>query len=318
MLGLVIVLVLSAVGLPAMAQTEVVDTSATITGAGAPPVIEAKWESVAAANEDSSQPGIQIYPNPAPDTTEICVYAVVSDPHGIADITAAYGDVYHPDGSLKVQVHLAMETDAAVIQSAINYAYATGQIDAATMDNLEYLIEKHLATLWWGCFLYEVHQPAGTYTVNAWAVDQSGGQSQPLINEFEMYSIVVLDIDFAAVNYGAILPTSDKWVGGDDTFSQGDGRPTVWNRGNDPAKLYVNSTQMTGATYHKVIEQFDVELKGQQEVYFAGQQVELAGPLCPCTPIQIDFSVHAPAGTPADTYTGQMTIQIAHSDLPCP
>lgn len=309
-LGLVVALALSAVAMPAMAQQEVT-TSAQITGSGAPPVVEAKWE--LSANDDPTLPGIQIWPNPAPDTTEICIFAVVSDPHGISDITATYGDVYHPDGSLKVQVHMGLETDPATIQSAIDAAYATGQIDLAMKDHLEYLIEKHLGVLWWGCFLYEVHQMSGLYSVEVWSVDQSGAQSVPLVNNFEVYSIVVLAIDFDHVNYGYILPTTDKWVGGDDNFNPGDGRPTVWNRGNDPAMLRVHSTQMTGGTYGKVIEQFDVELLDQQEVYFASQWVDLWGPLIPCNPVQIDFSIHAPAGTPADIYTGLMHIEIAHA-----
>lgn len=310
MLGLVVALVLSAAVLPALAQTQVT-TSATITGSGAPPVIEAKWE--LSPNDDAGLPGIQIWPNPAPAFTDICIFAVVSDPHGIADVTATYGDVYHPDGSLKVQVHMAREADPAAIQNAIDAAAATGQIDSATKANLEYLIQKHLAELWWGCFVYEVHQPAGIYDVNVWAVDQAGAQSQPLVNQFEVFSIVVLDLDFTHVNYGAILPTSVKWVGGDDFFVDGDGRPTVWNRGNDPAMLRVRSSSMVGATYGKLIEAFDVELLGQQEVYVAGQWVDLFGPLIPCNPVQIDFSVHAPSGTPADTYNGTMTIQIGHA-----
>jgi hypothetical protein len=310
MLGVVLMLVLAAAGLPAMAQPPVqqVTTSAQITGLGGPPLVEAKWE--LSPNDDPLTPGIQIWPNHGPATTPVCVFAVVSDPHGVADITAAYADVYHPDGTFKLQIHMVVETDPVAIQNAIDAAYDTQQIDAAEKAYLEYLIEKHLGILWWGCFDYDVHQMAGVYSVEAWAVDQSGTQSAPLVNTFEVMPFVVLDIDFDNVDYGAILPTTDKWVGGDDVFSPGDGKPTVWNRGNADAKLRVHSSSMVGATYGKLIEQFDVELLLQQEVYYASQWVELAGPLVPCNPKQIDFSIHAPAGTPADTYSGVLDIEI--------
>jgi len=312
LLALALALVLTAVALPALAQEEVT-TSAVITGEGSPPRVKAKWE--LSPNDDPAVPGIQIIPNPAPNETAICVYAVVEDPNGIEDITAVYADVYHPDGSLKVQVHMVMVSDAEAM-AAIEAAMVTGQIDAVQAAELLWELEKRLATMWKGCFSYEVHQPAGVYTVAVWAVDQQGAQSEHLVNTFDVLSIVVLAIDFDSVDYGPILPSKVKWVGGDDVFQPGDGRPTVWNLGNDPAMLRLHSTQMVGVDKGKIIGDFDVQLFDQHELYVASQWVDLAGPLEPCTPTQIDFSIHAPDGTPADTYTGLMHLAIAHAPAP--
>lgn len=309
-LGLVVLLALAGVVLPALAQEEVT-TSAVITGEGSPPRVKAKWE--LSDNDDRSVPRLNVWPNPAPEMTEICVYAVVDDPNGIEDITAVYADVYHPDGSLKIQVHMEMVTDPAEIEWAKQEAIASQQITPEEAEELDWELEKYLATMWKGCFYYEVHQPAGEYTVDAWAVDQHGAQSPHFFNAFGVYSIVVLAIDFDHVDYGPILPSKVKWVGGDDTFSDGDGRPTVWNRGNDPAMLRVHSTEMVGMVQGKLIEEFDVELLGQHETYVASQWVDLWGPLMPCTPTQIDFSIHAPLGTPADTYLGLLHLAIDHA-----
>jgi hypothetical protein len=316
-LVMVMLLVLTAAGLPAVGQGPAqVTTGAQITGGGTPPEVWAKWE---LSDNDTSAPGIAIVPNPAVDPldptsgpTEICIYAVVYDPNGIQDITAVFGDVYHPDGSMKVQVHMGLETDDAVIQNAINEAVATGQMTPSEASSYITDIGKNMLQLWWGCFDYHVHQPSGTYTVDAWAVDAFGSQSVHVLNTFEVISIVVLALDFDTVDYGPILPLSWKWVGGNDVFSPGDGRATVWNRGNDPAMLSVHSSAMTGASQGKLIEEFDVELLGQQEVYFASEWVDLFGPLMPCTPVQIDFSIHAPVGTPADSYSGVLDIRIGH------
>ena len=316
LLVVALALVLTGVALPALAQDEVT-TEAVITGEGSPPRVKAKWE--LSPNDCPVEPGINIWPNPAPDLTEICVFAVVDDPNGIDDITAVYADVYHPDGTLKVQIHMEMVTDPAVIEEAKQLAVDSGQITPEEAEELDWEIEKRLATMWCACFDYDVHlQPAGVYTVAAWAVDQHGAQSEHFWNDFEVFSIVVLAIDFETVDYGPILPSKVKWVGGDDVFAPGDGRPTVWNRGNDPAMLHVHSTPMVGVEKGKIIEEFDVELLGQQEVYWASQWVDLFGPLCPCTPTQIDFSVHAPTGSPADIYAGTMTLEIDHTDLLCP
>ncbi|MCL5025402.1 MAG: hypothetical protein M1531_02760 [Chloroflexi bacterium] len=40
---------------------------------------------------------------------------------------------------------------------------------------------KNQAQLWWGCFQYEVHQPAGDYRVSEWAIDRDSAPSVPVV-----------------------------------------------------------------------------------------------------------------------------------------
>ncbi len=292
----------------------VLNTKAKVTPGSHPPVIEALFE---LAGTNTTQPDDRNFtPSPAPKLSQICTYAVISDPAGTEDITGAYADVRHPDGSLKIQIHQEKMIDGYATQTAlINSARQLGQITRARADELLWMLdpEKNQATFWWGCFDYEVHQPAGTYSVSEWAVDRGSGRSTELVNNIRIAPIVSLSIDFNIVDWGIVAAGVKKVVAGDDTFSLNDGKPTVWNQGNVNAKLTISNTVMTGAEFGKAMDQFDAQLLDQRVNYTAGQVVTLDGPLEPCTPEQIEFSLQPPVDLAPDTYTGKLFIRI----MPC-
>ncbi|MCL4533558.1 MAG: hypothetical protein M1370_00135 [Bacteroidetes bacterium] len=313
---LLIVLTMLMSVLPAAADGDpTVPTKAVVGQGNTPPKIEAKWE---LAGQNTTWLGVdngkQVFlPSPAPALSTICVYAVVSDPAGVGDITAAYADVYHPNnGSLKVQIHQVLLSDFAQVTNLVNRAVATEQISSTLASQLLWMLDptKNQAQLWWGCFQYEVHQPAGDYRVSEWAIDRGSARSIPLDNFFEIVPFSTLAIDFSAVDFGTIVAGQKKVVAGDDVFLQDDGKPTVWNKGNAGAGMTVVNTPMTGTQFGKVITNFDVQLFDQYVEYTARQVVTLVGPLMPCTPVQIEFSVLPPIDLAPDTYLGQIKLTI--------
>jgi hypothetical protein len=304
---------------PALAQTDVV-TKAQITGAGGEPVVLAKWEG---PDDDANKDGVQIVPNPAGPLpgqggdTDVYVYAVVTDPNGINDIADVFAEIYHPDGTYKLQIHLKPVPCDQALQM-FRAARAAGLIfpcnNGFTLDEMEWMLDcqKMQAQLWYGKWVYKIHQPDGLYGTVVTAVDTDGGTNSCANSVTEIISIVQLGLDFTEVDWGQIKPSVAKWVAGDDNFVPGDGKPTVWNQGNNLASLKVHNDPLVGANFGKQIIDFDVKLLGQTEHYQASQWVKLVGPLVPCHPVQIEFSVHAPFGLPKDDYQGLISIEIIH------
>jgi len=158
-------------------------------------------------------------------------------------------------------------------------------------------------------------QPSGNYTVEAIAVDQ-GGKAGILENLFFYTSIIALRCDFERINWGSVNVNQWNVLYGDEDMLT-PSKPTVHNIGNDDAKIELHFTEMTGDNYGKKIIDFDASMLGGHIELVACTPMVIADDagaiiLPPCTPTQIDFSVHPPTGTPEDTYRGQMTITIMH------
>ena len=285
--------------------------------------------------------GTQIEPVPG-DGRLVKFYVVVGDPNGIQDVAAVYVKGYHPDGSFKFQLDAIEPTwtvipysgmvdldgdcsgDTAVpvaldmldAQSRITYGYDPVRGNMMTLETLKYDLDHGKQ------FLVEIVgemdycQPAGVYRVEAIVVDQ-GGTSGTLENYFEYLSIVALTCDFANITWGNV--NVNQWnILYDDEDLGTPTKPTVKNIGNDPAMIELQFTDMLGANFQKKISDFDALMLGGYIELVAGVPniiADAAGVpilLPPCTPTQIDFSVHPPVGTPEDTYTGDMTITILH------
>jgi hypothetical protein len=184
----------------------------------------------------------------------------------------------------------------------------------------------------------DYHQPSCDYTVEAMATDIGSDTGAILSNTFFYMSIVALRIDFEAtgISFDTVNPCQWNYRLGDADMGT-PLRPTVQNIGNDPAMLELHATAMVGDTHGKTIEEFDAEMdclnpdtgaivqEGRIEFSACTPTVitEIGDPtipvlLRPCTPTQIDFSVHPPMGTLEDTYRGQMTIKILHFVSPLP
>ena len=314
------------------------DTGAVVGGSGSAPYVCAKWETP----DHDPATGTQIEPV-AGDMRTVKFYVVMGDPNGVPDLSAAYIKVWHPDGTFKFQLDairaqgwtqipysgmidmdgdcvgetpVPIALDELEMQGRITYGYDPVREEMMDLAKLKYDLEegKQLLVELIGEIHY--HQPSGDYRVEAIAVDQ-GGKSGTLENYFFYISIVALRCDFGTINWGTV--NVDQWniLYGDEDLDTPT-KPTVQNIGNDPAQIELHFTEMIGDEYQKLIKDFDAMLLGGHTEFVACTPKVIAHDtgehvlLPPCTPTQIDFSVHPPSGTPEDTYRGQMTITIQH------
>jgi len=315
-----------------------VDTDAVVGGAGSAPYVCAKFETP----DHSVDLGTQIEPV-AGGTRIVKFYVVVGDPNGVNDISAVYIKVYHPDGSFKFQLD-AIRTigwtvipytgmidmdgdcvgettvpaalDILEVEKRITYGFDPVRGVTMTLDMLKYDLDHGKQLLVELVGEMDYHQPSGDYRVEAIAVDQ-GGKSGILENFFFYISIVALRCDFGKISWGNVNVAQWNVLYGDEDLGTPT-KPTIQNIGNDPAKIVLHFTEMTGANFGKKIIDFDASmLGGHIELVACTPKViaDITGApvmLPPCTPTQIDFSVHPPSGTPEDTYRGRMTITIEH------
>ena len=307
-------------------------------GGGNSPYVCAKFET---PDDYPDDPGTQIDPI-AGDQRMVKFYVVIGDSNGVGDLSAAYVKVYHPDGSFKFQLD-AIKPDWTIIpydgmidmdgdcegdtpvpvalddleaQGRITYGFDPVRGTTMDLDMLKYDIEHGKQLLVELVGYMDYCQPSGDYRVEAIAVDQVG-KAGTLENYFFYTSIVALRCDFERISWGNVNVSKWNVLYGDEDMNTPT-KPTVHNIGNDPAQIELHFTEMTGQNFGKTIEQFDatmldgyIELAACESMVItdeAGEPVELS----PCTPTQIDFSVHPPSGTPEDTYTGTMTITIQH------
>jgi len=174
------------------------------------------------------------------------------------------------------------------------------------------------------------HQPAGDYKVVGTA--QSLYNISHITNYFDVLSIVGLVKDFAKIDWGNIVPLAPQYLRGDfniafDTDGKPivDGRPTVYNTGNNNMYVGVSYSQMTGTLVgnNKVIDIFDAQLqaKGNDGIVRLKEKPEWQTtasapypvkcfnkvPIGSNQPGQIDFSIH-PDVPPPDNYAGKAWI----------
>lgn len=312
-----------------------IETEAVVGGSGNSPYVCAKFETP----DHSEDVGTQIEPV-AGGQRVVKFYVVVGDSNGVDDLSAAYIKVYHPDGEFKFQLDairpdwtlipydgmIDMDGDCtgeALVPDALDELEAQGRITygfdpvrglTMTLDMLKYDLEHGKQLLVELVGEMDYCQPSGDYRVEAIAVDQ-GGKTGILENFFFYTSIVALRCDFAKISWGNVNVNQWNVLYGDEDLSTPT-KPTVQNIGNDPAKIELHFTEMTGTNIGKEIRDFDVSmLGGHIELEACTPKVitdDAGAPIMlpPCTPTQIDFSVHPPVGTPEDTYTGEMTITI--------
>jgi len=332
---LAVILLLAA---PMAAVAAPIDVEAVVTGSGSAPYVCAKFET---PDYDELIDGTEIEPIPG-EKKVVKFYVVVGDPNGIDDVTAVYIKVYHPDGSFKFQLDAIMpnwtiipydglidmdsdcEGETPVpealemleLENRITYGMDPVRGTMMDLDTLKYDLDHGKQ------FMVEIVgemdycQPAGMYTVEAIVVDRAG-TSGTLRNFFEYLSIVALRCDFTNINWGNVNVNQWNILYGDEDMNTPT-KPTVHNIGNDPAMLEVHFSELLGENFQKKITEFDVLMLGGHIVLEActpkiiTDEAGVPIVLSPCTPTQIDFSVHPPVGTPQDVYTGEMTITIMH------
>ena len=333
-IGLLLLLVLSLVAGPAMAeepQTEEVNTEAEVAGGSIAPVIKAKWE---LPDDDPVVDGLQkILPpgtwDPATGTQTLgtcplVVWAVVTDEEGVDDILAVQNEVIDSEGLMKWQEVMIEVTDMVEIEAAKVAAVASGQISQALADDIDVELIKGEAKIYKYEDQLDTHQPAGIYTVEVYATDMGGQTSIKIQNTFEVYSTLAFAIDFDMVDWGPIKPLTMDTVSGNEVMEpmpnpagENANPPTIKNLGNDPLSLKLHFDPMIGMVQGKEITIFDATFMGTMidpipACTWVDWVNDVPAPckLERCHHTQIDFSVHPPATVTTDVYMGKVHITV--------
>jgi hypothetical protein len=322
---------------PADAQQDA-GTSATVGGGGNTPVIECGWalndidhnwnstpkmqygqdDSVATPSPTpctasgavavqtnatgTTNPQIHVLPNAHDEPTLAWVELWGAVTSSVPAGTIVYFDVYHPDGTFKVQVDatryassanpLACD-DAAVTTPALNAAIATGQMTTAARTNIVNECQNQQKGLWYGAFGISKHQPYGRYQIVMHAAIAGGGEVT-LTYYIEVLSFYQLEKDFTNINFGSVganthafQPTAGDFIW-DGTNNATNQASTVRNTGN--AGIALNTafaslclTTAASCTDDKRIDHFDAKfgktLAGLQSIGDGATYPALAGAL---------------------------------------
>lgn len=321
----------------AMAQDSgpiVVDTEAVVdAGSGAAPTVHYKFELQTEPDGAANVAGPWsddpiMYPNLEDDPlAHIGYWWIASHPAGIGALTDGFVRVFHPDGTLKYQLHGAVMDCAALGNEAtpgsvLAAAIASGQFLLSDAADLRSDCDQNQVQIYHVFGEISKHQPCGLYEVRATAVGQ-GGANHTLVNTMEVGCIVGLEIDFTEVDYGQIIPGTSKWIDGDWVFSPGT-KPTVLNTGNTNMFLQLEFSAMVGTEFFdKEITEFDATLRWRLDPTdtLTPSTIQTYPTIFADTPVcfneiplgsneigKLDLSIHPPLELPADTYAGTLEL----------
>ena len=197
-------------------------------------------------------------------------------------------------------------------------------------DEIMFELEKCTAKIYMVVGELEYHQPCGNYRVVIHAQDQHSNQATALENCMTYVCMQAFRLDFTGLCYGDVMLSNEKWISGNTVFETPAGKApnvvlaTVHNIGNMPLKVKIKQDDMgfgysgmTPTTYQGSTKPapgqsswnviFDARIGGNpaDHMYFdpcclasadldACTAVEVILPtvLMPCTPQEIDFSIH--------------------------
>ena len=220
-------------------------------------------------------PVIHVKPNAHDDPTQAFVElwgaVTSSNPAG----TIVYFDVYHPDGSLKVQVDATRYANSATPglcagpTGMFDAAKATGQLTTDAISNIQSECAFQQKGLWYGAFGISKHQPYGLYRIVMHAAN-AGGAETTLTYYLQVQSFYQLEKDFTTINFGTTSPNSHFWqpTQGDFTFDGVDNpsnqKSSVRNTGNAGIGLNVRFSSLclttaASCTDDKRIDHFDAK-----------------------------------------------------------
>ncbi|TFH38529.1 MAG: hypothetical protein E4G94_12175 [ANME-2 cluster archaeon] len=314
-----------AIYVPIVAAQDI-PTTASVTGAGTPPVIETIF--VLDDNGDTTHvtPGTQILPVPGSGANEVQTtfwkYAIVTDGNGIADITKVEEYLTKADGVDTPLVTTTQVTEYTEAMGILNRALAQDVITQAEYDSAKFKLDPTKLS----AKMYKIENSLcncdepGVITVHFKAIDKSG-LTTFATEGFDLLSIMAFETDFDGIDYGTILVGVEQYIAGDDVWAMpgpsGENLNTIKNQGNTQFQISVQASDLSnGETPAQYIdaEHLSVELLGEH-VYDLSTVKVLAGYLQPCTPTQMSFDITAPDGTSAGSYSGAVYLTIVSNNV---
>jgi len=220
-------------------------------------------------------------------------------------------------------------------------------------DEIMYELGKCTAKIYKVVGDLEYHQPCGDYRVVIHAQDQHSNQAILLENCMTYVCMQAMRLDFTGVCYGNVMLSNEKWISGDTVFDTPPALApevnlaTVHNIGNMPLKVKIKQDDMglgysgtipttyqgskaptTAQSNWNVIFDARVGSNPADHMYFdpcclesedldACTAVEVILPtvLMPCTPQEIDFSIHVKKAN-LGTYPGEMILECVEANWP--
>jgi hypothetical protein len=192
--------------------------------------------------KNTSVPQIQVAPNPN-DTSPsgkmgdnglrwIELWVAADHPSGPGGINNVVFDVWHPDGTKKVDVVAARNyscTEPAAMwpQAGANNIFRFGTANDESEGMKNECIEGYKG-FYYAAFGLSKHQPYGIYRVEVTVSPKFGSAATQSFN-IEVLPVAALDIDFSNVDYGPLTPNEPSFVPGD--FDWDGGTATVKFRG---------------------------------------------------------------------------------------
>lgn len=315
--AIVAMLMVAVMAMPAIGQDPGanVPTSAEINGGDIAPEVQYSWE---LPDDDLTTPGTQV--EPVPDgTKEVDKYVVVYHSVSADKIGSVKVETYYPGDTPGVddpkEWSWATQVIEPEIQDAINAALAAGLITQAEADDINYKISCNWAAMYKEVNVMSNCDIPGIYQIVIKACATGGACSANHLQEFEYLSGIGFTIDFAAVDYGLIIPCVYKEICGDLDMTTAD-KPTIENTCNDPIELCVSATDMHGVVNDpdNVITADCLDAKLDGETIPTLSTTPQCFNLCidPCSVQCMGFSIHAPTGTCEDAYSGTITLEIHH------
>jgi hypothetical protein len=294
------------------AQDEQADTSATVGGGATPPTIECGWalndvdhnwasapemtygqdDSLASAGSPCVASGnVATMPNPYP----VPVISVKPNAHdeptqAYVELWGAvtsnnlaglhvYFDVWHPDGTHKVQIDAARYADRNTSARCggptgmFTASETTGQLTHQAVLNIQAECVNQQKSLWYAAFGISKHQPYGLYRIDLTAAN-AGGAAVVQTFYIEVLSFYQLEKDFTSVNFGPVGPNAHFWqpTAGDfiwdGTDNAANQHTSVRNTGNAGIGIDLRFHSLclttapvspTGCTDDKRIDHFDAK-----------------------------------------------------------
>jgi hypothetical protein len=290
---------------------------------------------------------VQVLPNAEdePEELQVQLWMGVDHENGLSAIDDVFWKVYHPDGEFKVQVHgtrigadnTTRIAECAALGSAnatgtmFEAAVHTGQISANAVDDINLGLvakcQENEKAIYYAKFDISKHQPCGEYRVEAYAV--SSGAQAMLTNYIDVICFYSLEIDFDDIDWGQIVPGSNKVVSGDLIFDPSgfSDEPTVKNTGNHGMGISVKFWELVQQDVDgpKLIQDFDACFgRSPSTIQCLGEDPsdpihadpmatamfddDPARVLCANEVGKLDLSIHPPNTIPLGEYDGRVEV----------